>query len=76
MTSMKAGLVPLDNPSRIYFIEESSNYKEIFGKNTEYYVDPEEVLADNFAFALIMGPEGYEYETPEMIHAILDYLTR
>ena len=76
ITSMKAGLVPIENPSRIYSIEESSNYKEIFGQNTDYYVDPEEVLADNFAFALIMGPEGYEYETPEMIHAILDYLTR
>ena len=75
MTSMKAGLVPVENPSRIYALEESSNYKEIFGENTEYYVDPEEVLADNFAYALILGPEGYEYQTPEIIESILSYLS-
>ena len=47
----------------------------IFGKNTEYVVDPEEVLADNFAYALIMGPDGYDYASPDLIRDILNYLS-
>ncbi len=75
MTSMKAGLVPIDHPSILYGPEEAEDFWEIFGKNTEYVVDPEEVLADNFAYALIMGPEGYDYATPQLIRDILNYLS-
>ena len=74
MTSMKAGLVPIDDPSILYDPEEAEDFWEIFGKNTEYVVDPEEVLADNFAYALIMGPEGYDYASPELILGILNHL--
>ena len=67
--------MPVDGTDKYYTPEDAENFDEIFGKNTEYVVDPEEVLADNFAYALIMGPEGYDYATPQLIRDILNYLS-
>ena len=61
------GLVPLDSPDTMYTPEDADNFWEIFGLNTSYVIDPEETLADNFSFALIWGPEGRLYKTPEII---------
>lgn len=58
----KPGLIPLDknfdpilkedgNPV-IYGTEEATDFYDMVGRNTGYIINPEEVLADNFAFAL------------------------
>lgn len=59
----KPGLLPLDkdfNPILnedgtpvIYPTEKASDFFDMVGKNTSYIINPEEVLADNFAFALL-----------------------
>lgn len=51
----------------IYHQNEISNFFEQIGRNTEYIVQPEEILADNFAFT-ILGLEGLP--NPEIIDAI------
>ena len=48
---------------------------EVFGENRDYVIDPEECMADNFAYALTFGPERMEYPNPEIIEGILDYLS-
>ncbi len=67
------GLIPVDDLSVMYTSEDAANFLEVFGKNTDYVVDPEETLADNFAFTVIYGLD-MEYETPEIIEAIDAYL--
>lgn len=64
------GLVPVDDLGTLYTAEDAANFWEVFGRNTDYVIDPEETLADNFAFTIIYGPEGREYESPEIIEAI------
>ena len=59
----KPGLLPLDKnfdpilkedgTPVIYDIEKAVDFHKYIGKNTSYVINPEEVLADNFAFALI-----------------------
>ena len=70
------GLVPVDEPDTLYFSTDAANFDDVFGRNTGYVIDPEETLADNFAYALVYGPEGREYPNPEIINAILDYLKK
>ncbi len=58
----KPGLIPLDKnfdpvlkengDPVIYPTEKASDFYNMIGKNTGYIINPEEVLADNFAFAL------------------------
>lgn len=71
-------LVPVDlkaSDSDFYFIEESSDYLDIFGENTKYIADPEECLADNFSYALIYGLNGtMNYPNPEIIEGIINLL--
>ena len=72
-------LVPIDGTDVYYTREQAANFDEVFGKNTSYVIDPEECLADNFSFALaygLSGPGGNGYPNPEIIEAILDYLSR
>lgn len=67
-------LVPVDGSDLYYTPEKASNFDEVFGRNTGYVIDPEECLADNFALALVYGPdgpEGFPYPNPEIIEAIL-----
>ena len=68
--TMYTGLVPLDDPDRMYRSEEASNFWDLFGRNTDYVIDPEEAMADNFSFTMIYGPEGKDYKTPEIIRDI------
>ena len=64
------GLVPIDDMTTMYTSDDAANFWDVFGRNTDYVVDPEETLADNFSFAMIYGLDGKEYETPEIIQAI------
>lgn len=70
---MVTGLVPVDDLSVMYTSEDASNFWDVFGKNTGYVIDPEETMADNFSFTIIYGFDR-EYETPEIIQAIDEYL--
>ena len=71
---MVTGLVPIDDLSVMYTSDEAANFWDVFGRNTDYVIDPEETLADNFAYTLIYGPDR-EYATPELIQAIDAILT-
>ncbi len=68
--NMATGLVPIDDPSTLYTSDDAANFWDVFGRNTDYVVDPEEALADSFAYALIYGLDGREYNNPEIIEAI------
>lgn len=64
------GLVPIDGTDIYYTPEDADNFDEIFGTNSDYVVDPEECLADNFGFLFAYGmdgPEGKGYPNPEII---------
>ena len=73
--SMSAALVPVDGSDIYYLPEDAENFWEIFGENTEYVVDPEECMADNFALLLTYGTDGMEYENPEIIKEMQEYLS-
>ncbi len=65
------GLVPIDDLSTLYTADDAANFWDVFGRNTEYVIDPAETLADNFSYALIYGMNGSkEYNNPEIIQAI------
>ena len=72
-------LVPVDGSDIYYTPEQAENFDEIFGTNTDYVVDPEECMADNFGYALAYGmdgPKGDGYPNPEIIEGIMEYLCR
>lgn len=71
-------LVPIDGSDVYYTPEQAENFNEIFGKNTDYVTDPEECIADNFAYAMAYGLEGEDgkgYPNPEIIEGILSYVS-
>ena len=68
------GLVPIDDLSTIYSSEEADNFWDVFGNNTDYVIDPEETMADNFSFTIVYGTNAEEYETPEIIEKIDAFL--
>lgn len=73
----KPVLVPIDGTDIVYEKWQADNFDEIFGKNTDYVIDPEECMANNFAFAMTYGmdgPDGKGYANPEIIEAIIRYL--
>ena len=70
-------LIPIDGSDVYYTPEEAENFNEVFGTNTDYVVDPEECLADNFSYAMCYGTEGKNgegYPNPEIIEGIIEYL--
>lgn len=71
-----AGLVPVDDPGTMYTADDAANFWDVFGRNTDYVVDPEEALAENFSYTIIYGPDELEFKTPEIIEAIDRYLLR
>ena len=71
---MATGLVPIDDLSTMYSSEDAANFRDVLGNNTDYVIDPEETLADNFADTMIFGLEGKEYKTPGIIQAIDELL--
>lgn len=71
-------LVPIDGSDTYYTPEQASNFDEIFGTNTGYVIDPEECMADNFAYAMTYGIEGRDgngYPNPEIIQGIIDIMS-
>ena len=66
---MVTGLVPVDDLSVLYTADDAANFWDVFGRNTDYVIDPEEALADNFSFTLIRNPEA-AYPNPEILEAI------
>lgn len=78
---MQASIVPIDSKGEFYISKDAENFWEIFGENTDYVIDPEECLADNFCYAMLYHEyhkyiECYEldFKTPEIIQKILNYL--
>ena len=72
-------LVPIDGSDVCYTRVQASNFDEVFGQNTGYVKDPEECMADNFAYAMLYGMKGHDgkgYPNPEIIQGIIDYLKR
>ncbi len=75
----ETALVPIDGTDTYYTPAQASNFYEIFGENTGYVVDPEECMADNFAYAIVYGIEGRDkqgYPSPEIIQGVIDYLNK
>ena len=73
----ETALIPIDGSDVYYTSEQADNFYEVFGANTDYVVDPEECMADNFSFAIAFGMDGYDgegYPNPEIIEGIMDYL--
>ena len=75
----EAVLVPTDGTDTYYSIEQASNFDEVLGTNTDYVIDPEECMADNFADAMqygVDGNAGQGYPNPEIIQGIIDRLSK
>lgn len=72
---VKTFLVPIDDMSRTYPIEDVSDFWDVVGRNTEYVIAPEECLADNFALAVVRGMHPAKpYKTPALIGNIIALL--
>lgn len=68
-------LVPIDGSDTYYTKEQASNFDDVFGTNTGYVIDPEECMADNFAYAMFYGikdKDGKAYPNPEIIQGVID----
>ncbi len=71
--NMATALVPTDGTDTYYISEDAENFYEIFGENTDYTIDPEECMADNFSFAMYYGLD-HTYANPEIIEYIINRL--
>jgi hypothetical protein len=72
-------LVPVDGRDTYYTPEDAENFDKVFGKNTDYVIDPEECMADNFGYLIaygMKGPEGKGYPNPEIISSIEEILKK
>ncbi len=58
-----------------YMPEAAEKLWDIFGENTDYVIVSEECMADNYGFAMTYGMDGMEYESPEIIEAIMDHIS-
>ena len=61
-----------DGEPVLYQMGQFTGYFEQIGQNTQYIIHPEEIMADNFKFA-VMGTE--DLPNPEIIDAVLEVLT-
>ena len=68
----EVALVPIDGSDTYYRREQASNFDDVFGTNTRYVIDPEECMADNFAYAMFYGIKGKDYPNPEIIQGVID----
>ncbi len=77
LRSMRAAVVPVDDPGRAIMAEQVPDFWKVVGRNTEYVIAAEECLADNFSFALLQygNPMGYAaLPTPEIPERIIGVL--
>ena len=73
-----AVLVPIDGTDVYYTQDQASNFDAVFGTNTGYVTDPEECMADNFAYAMYYGTDGQDgqgYPNPEIIMGVIDLVS-
>lgn len=64
-------LMPIDDTSKLYSIEEATDFWDVFGKNTSYILAIEETMADNFAYAVIYDEEiQKKFPNPEIFKKI------
>ena len=71
---MYSGIVPLDG-SEVYRIEDVDDFWDIVGRNTDYAEDPEEIMATNFASAIVHIDDGYkDFNDPEILEKITECL--
>lgn len=77
---INVGLIPLDDnlipvqtdgKTVIYNIDQAEDFYNIIGKNTNYILNPEEIMADNFAFLLTQKKDLPNPEILEKLAAIL-----
>ena len=73
---MYSGVVPLDG-SRVYRVDEVDDFWDVVGRNTDYVEDPEELMASNFASAIVHLDDGYDgFKSPEILEGIIDFLKK
>ena len=71
---MYSGIVPMDG-SRVYREDEVEDFWDVVGRNTGYAEDPEEIMATNFAYAILYLDAGYDvFQSPEILEGIVEYL--
>ena len=77
--SKYTGIVPLGE-SVVYRIEDTEDFWDVVGRNTDYAEDPEELMATNFSFALLWldrGSKGQKkLKDPELLEKIIQYLKK
>lgn len=76
LSEVLIGFVPIDDLSTLYSLNDISDFWDAVGRNTDYILDPEEIMAINFADALVLGIDGRSYPNPEIIHEVLAYLRK
>lgn len=73
---LEIALVPVHgdvNEKDYYVMDDAEDFWEVVGQNTDYVIDPEECMADNFGYALTYGLDGgMNYRTPHIIQGILN----
>ncbi|MCR5413216.1 MAG: hypothetical protein K6F50_00625 [Kiritimatiellae bacterium] len=77
LRSMRAAVVPVDDPGRAIMSDQVPDFWNVVGRNTEYVIAAEECLADNFSFACLRygNPVGYAVlPTPEIPERIISVL--
>lgn len=73
---MAGVLVPTDGSDVYYHNTDADNFFDLIGRNTGYVIDPEECMADNFSYAITYGRDGMDYETPEIIDAVIEKIKK
>ena len=76
LSEILIGFVPIDDLATLHSLNDISDFWDVVGKNTDYILDPEEIMAKNFADAMVYGMDGRSYPNPEIIQAVLDYLRK
>lgn len=76
----KIGFVPLDEnlkpirengKTKMYTLEDMTDFYEVVGRNTNYIINPEEILAENFVFAVLDVPDLPNPELKNKIQSLL-----
>ena len=70
-SAVETKLMPVDDTSQIYSIDEASDFWEVFGRNTDYILAIEETMADNFSYALMLDEKQIKkFPNPEILKEI------
>jgi len=72
-------LVLTDGSNKWTTFHNARDLDKVFGANTQYTLDPEECMADNFAYAMCYGMKGRNgkgYPTPSIIEGVLKIFSK